>query len=311
MPAQERYRLVLAVRDCGAVTDAAIPWLRLLDQKFRARWHRETLGLLWHRLKKEVPGHLERSLRDCAQHLVTQYDEQGCLPDVDGDDYNDMEEMKVLHVTAEPASAARTKGKRKGKSRSRKAERSEEFVHSDEEEVERTEEPAEDDEAAEAQEGGLQIDPALMAEGPEDAEAEAEARALAEAEAEAEEAAASLEPTPAKKKKEKKKKKTAADKWASARKRVPAKMNILSEDPIQDSQLEPSQELPEQAPDDGDAVEASQQLEVEDPEPREKKKKKGRSEKQREPSASPPPVSSDMSDMEDLPAKVPASSMVL
>ena len=304
MPVQERYRLVLAVRDCGATSDAAIPWLRLLDQKYRARWHRETLGLLWHRLKKTVPGYQERSLRDCAQHLVSQYDEQGCLPDVDGDDYNDIEEMKVLHVTAEPASAARTKGKRKGRNRSRKAERSEEFVHSDddddeeEEEEEPTEEPAEDEEAAEAQEGGLQIDPALMVEEPDHAEAEAEA-------------AASPDPTPVKKKK----KQTAADKWASARTRVPAKTSILSEDPIQDSQLEPSQELPEHAPDDDDGVEASHQLDAEDPEPPQKKKKKkqksGRSKKHREPSASPPPVSSDMSDMEDLPAKVPPSSMTL
>jgi hypothetical protein len=315
MPAQERYRLVLAVRDCGATSDAAIPWLRLLDRKYRARWHRETLGLLWHRLKNAVPGYQERSLRDCAQHLVSQYDEQGCLPDVDGDDYNDMEEMKVLHVTAEPASAARTKGKRKGKGRAHKAERSEEFVHSDEEEEEPTDEPAEDDEDAEAQEGGLQIDPALMAEEPDDAEAEAKAEA--EGEAEVEEAAASPESIPAKKKEKKKKKKkqTAADKFASARKKVPAKTDILSEDPIQDSQLEPSRELPEQTPgdDDDDDVEASQQLDVEEPEPRQKKKKKksGRNKKHREPSASPPPVSSDMSDMEDLPAKVPASSMVL
>lgn len=275
MPATERYRLLLALRDCKASSDATIPWARLLDKGYRAQWHRATLGLLWHRLKKTIPGYQDKSIRDSAQQLIDEYDHKGELPDVDGDDYSDAEEMQIIQATAVPV---RTGKEAERKAKSKKYTRSEDYVlNSDDEGDAAVEGPAEG-EAAEAQSSGLQIDPALMAE--QHAEVGAEA---------AEEPAQESETSKKTASKKTPEKKTPAKKTASSRKRPSTKKGMLSQDPIEDDDPPKEEEKPRKKKAAG------------------KSKASGGRGKKREASPLPPPAeSSDMEDMEDVPARIPA-----
>lgn len=271
MPATERYRLLLALRDCKASSDATIPWARLLDKSYRSQWHRGTLGLLWHRLKKTVPGYQEKSIRDTAQYLIDEYDHKGGLPDVDGDDYSDTEEMQIIQATAAPVRHGK-EAERKG--RSKRHTRSEETVGNSDDEGDIPEEGLVESDAEEAQSGGLQIDPALMAEEP------AAETGLEAAEEPAPEPEVAKRATP--------KRKTPAKKAASTRKRASTMKGMLSQDPIEDDEPAAEEEKPR------------------------KKRAPARSRatgrgKKREASPLPPPAeSSDMEDMEDVPARIPA-----
>lgn len=96
MPEEERYRLVLAIQGTAAGTEAKIPWQKLLDKQYRNQWHRSTLVLLWRRLKQAVPDWERKSVRDCAQHLLNQYNLNGELPDVGGEGYDDVQETAAI-----------------------------------------------------------------------------------------------------------------------------------------------------------------------------------------------------------------------
>lgn len=272
MPATERYRLLLAIRDCKSTSDATIAWSRLLDKDYRSQWHRGTMGLLWHRLKKTVPGHQSKPIRDCAQQLISEYDHSGELPFVDGDGYSDIEEMQVVQATADPVRVGRQKQKRE------KSKTSEDLVGTSDDE---------EDEAEEAQDGGMQIDPALMSEG-----AEAAPEDGIEYEPEDEPTATHKKSTP--------RKKTSAKRGAntSTKKRASTKKGMLSQDPIEDD--EPAQdEAAAPQGEDADAVEDT---------PRKKRAstRAGRSKKRDAAPLPPPPESSDMEDMGDVPARIPA-----
>lgn len=135
MPEEERYRLVMAIRDSAAGTEAKIPWQKLLDKPFRNEWHRSTQVLLWHRLKKQVPQYDTKTVRDCAQFLIDQYNQVRELPDVDGDSWDDVEEMQCV-----AAASSRTKKTPKKEQDAAETEaKSAEFV---------TEDPADDAEPA-------------------------------------------------------------------------------------------------------------------------------------------------------------------
>jgi hypothetical protein len=144
MPEEERYRLVMAIRDSAASTDSKIPWQKLLDKPFRNDWHRSTQVLLWHRLKKQVPQYESKTVRDCAQFLVDQYNQVRELPDVDGGDWNDVEEMQCVATAS-----SRTKKTPKKEQDAAQAAKSAEFVTEDPADVA---EPAIDAEPADDEE---------------------------------------------------------------------------------------------------------------------------------------------------------------
>ncbi|KAF7562375.1 hypothetical protein G7046_g1730 [Stylonectria norvegica] len=104
MPEEERYRLVLAVQASAAPSESKVPWSKMLDKKFRNKWHRPTQMLLWRRLKQNVPGWETKTVRDCAQYLVDQYNQSGQLPEVQDEDYNDAQEMEYMSII--PVSSA-------------------------------------------------------------------------------------------------------------------------------------------------------------------------------------------------------------
>ncbi|QPG94021.1 hypothetical protein C2857_004077 [Epichloe festucae Fl1] len=98
MPGEERYRLVMAIQATAVGTDVKIPWQRLVDKPFRNRWHRYTQMLLWRRLKAIVPNHTEASVRDTAHYLVEHYNQNGDLPDVPDELFDDADEMHFIRT---------------------------------------------------------------------------------------------------------------------------------------------------------------------------------------------------------------------
>ncbi|CAM1509135.1 Fc.00g028740.m01.CDS01 [Cosmosporella sp. VM-42] len=98
MPEEERYRLILAIQASAASTETKVPWQRLVDKQFRSSWHRSTQMLLWRRLKHTIPNWDKKTVRDCAQYLVDQYNQTGELPEVKDEDYNDAQEMEFLQT---------------------------------------------------------------------------------------------------------------------------------------------------------------------------------------------------------------------
>ena len=54
MPEEERLRLIMAIKDTQAGTEAKVPWQRLVDKQFRNSWHRTTQVLLWRRMRSTV-----------------------------------------------------------------------------------------------------------------------------------------------------------------------------------------------------------------------------------------------------------------
>ncbi|KAF7550405.1 hypothetical protein G7Z17_g5746 [Cylindrodendrum hubeiense] len=96
MPEEERYRLVLAIHASSVSAESKIPWQRLVNKQFRNSWHRPTQMLLWRRLKQTIPEWDQKTVRDCAQYLVDQYNQMGELPEIRDGDYNDAQEMEFI-----------------------------------------------------------------------------------------------------------------------------------------------------------------------------------------------------------------------
>ncbi|OAQ98358.1 hypothetical protein LLEC1_04967 [Akanthomyces lecanii] len=147
MPDTEKYRLVLAINSSAAAVK--IPWHKLCDKQFRSSWHRSTQELVWSRLVKSVPGSDMRTVRDCAQYLVDKYDQDGELPNIGGEGWDDDEEMMLI---------AQVPGKKEPREDMSSEKLTAEDMEGDDEEL-----------AAETQE--MQIDPALesLAEVPQSA----------------------------------------------------------------------------------------------------------------------------------------------
>ncbi|OAA69550.1 Myb transcription factor [Cordyceps fumosorosea ARSEF 2679] len=96
MPDTEKYRLVLAIKSTQASITAKIPWQKLCDKQFRSSWQRATQELVWSRLLKSVPGSAIKQVQECAQYLVDEYDQNGELPNIGGEGWDDDEEMVLL-----------------------------------------------------------------------------------------------------------------------------------------------------------------------------------------------------------------------
>lgn len=157
MPDTEKYRLVLAINSTSAPTAVKIPWQRLCDKQFRSLWHRSTQELVWSRLVKSVPGSDMRTVRDCAQYLVDKYDQDGELPNIGGEGWDDDEEMVLISQVPF--------GKKENRSDISSEKLTAEDMQDDDEDL-----------AAETQE--MQIDPALasLAEVPQSAKKATPAR---------------------------------------------------------------------------------------------------------------------------------------
>ncbi|KAH6605777.1 hypothetical protein Trco_004930 [Trichoderma cornu-damae] len=146
MREEEQYRLVLAIQGASVLSDAQIPWAKLLDKKFRGQWSRGAQVLLWDRLKQTIPDWEAMAVLDVAQHIINEYNRTGGLPEVTGSGYDDDEREKRLlqHLVSRRRSTA--------------APKSAEFI-----EDSGAEDGAQQDEDDKIE---MTIDPALMGEPP-------------------------------------------------------------------------------------------------------------------------------------------------
>ncbi|UNI17631.1 hypothetical protein JDV02_003960 [Purpureocillium takamizusanense] len=152
MPDEEKYRLVLAIQGTAVGKDKKVPWQRLVDKQYRNQWHRVTQMLLWRRLRETVPGGETMTTRDCAQYLIDQYNQNGELPDVVHDGYDDVQEMEFVQQI--PTSTVGVSGTQAQRER---GEKSSEFVTASDAEQDV---PATNGEGV-LEEQEIQIDPAL------------------------------------------------------------------------------------------------------------------------------------------------------
>ncbi|KAF4126107.1 Myb-like DNA-binding domain [Geosmithia morbida] len=338
MPVAERYRLVLAIRAAEPATEAKIPWHRLNDKEYRNKWHRATQMVLWHRLKTTVPNHEKLSVRECARYLTDQYDRTDQLPDVDDGNFNVADEMRCIQTLSTPTSSARKPSSPSGTANARASRAgkgngktlSSDYVNPSDDDEATAAAPQEDeiDKAAAAaaaasaaptpapaadDEEEMQIDPALMGEpappagADEDTTDTAAAAAAVAAAAAAAAAAATAAPifvkkptsaTPVRKPPAAtygKKRGSAAKKRSSA--------TMLSQDPIEDDD---DDDAPTAQGENGAAGADNQPL------PPTSTRKRNRfpdppafgGSTKTEPTDDVPADSSDMEDMDDLPAQV-------
>ena len=282
MPEEERFRLILAIKDTAVGTDAKIPWQRLVDKQFRNLWHRSTQTLLWYRLKRTIPGWETKTVRDCAQDLADQYNQTGELPAVDQEGYDDGEEMALIEtVPTARKSEVGPSGRgamsqqyvdNSGDEEEGEGEGEGEDVGEGEVGEDSVKDDGEDQVAQGEGEDDIQIDPALM-EAPPSTETPKNS-------------------TPADRKT------TRKTPESRKTKRTPRTTSDLSQDPIVD--IDDEVEAPA-------AEEQGEESEIEEQKPR-KKKTAGKARKGgRQPrSTAHIEESSDMDDMEDLPARAGA-----
>ncbi|RFU78991.1 hypothetical protein TARUN_3222 [Trichoderma arundinaceum] len=147
MREEEQYRLVLAIQGASVLSDAQIPWAKLLDKKFRSQWSRGAQVLLWDRLKQTVPDWEAMTVLDVAQHIINEYNRTGGLPEVTGSGYDDDDREKELlqHL--------------RSRNRPTAAPKSAEFI-----EDSGAEESKEDEQQSQEDKIEMTIDPALMGE---------------------------------------------------------------------------------------------------------------------------------------------------
>ncbi|KAL2138644.1 hypothetical protein VTI28DRAFT_6471 [Corynascus sepedonium] len=73
----DKYRLTCAIRDSGVKTDAKINWKQIVDGTFQGVFERQAIVVTWGRLRKAVPDWELKTVRDCARHLIEMYESEG------------------------------------------------------------------------------------------------------------------------------------------------------------------------------------------------------------------------------------------
>ncbi|KAK4131028.1 hypothetical protein BT67DRAFT_445019 [Trichocladium antarcticum] len=77
MTAQDKYELMRTIRDSGAGTDIKINWRPVVSQTFHDQYERQALVVVWGRLRQAVPGWERKTTRDCARYLCEMYEREG------------------------------------------------------------------------------------------------------------------------------------------------------------------------------------------------------------------------------------------
>ncbi|KAI0006750.1 hypothetical protein F4779DRAFT_549985 [Xylariaceae sp. FL0662B] len=109
MPSQDRYRIVRAVRTCGANADSRIPWAKISVKKLGRQWARSTIMLVWYRLKRSIADWKIMSVPEIADQLTTRYRETHELDFPSEDDLDsDAEYREIEHKAKKIMKTART-----------------------------------------------------------------------------------------------------------------------------------------------------------------------------------------------------------
>lgn len=97
MGPEEKFRLIDAIKDSGAREYKQIVWRSLVDERFRLKWHRPSLRLVWYRLRQTVPDYEKQDVEANARHLVNYYHMHQSLPRFDDNKADDAAEEQVVH----------------------------------------------------------------------------------------------------------------------------------------------------------------------------------------------------------------------
>lgn len=97
MSPEEKYRLIDAIKDSGAREEKYIPWRTLVDERFRTKWHRPVLRLVWYRLRQTVPNYQDQDVEANARFLVNYYHMHQLFPRFDDNAIDEQAEETVVH----------------------------------------------------------------------------------------------------------------------------------------------------------------------------------------------------------------------
>ena len=77
LTADVKYVLIRAVRDSAVESDADINWTKIVNVTFDDRYERQALVVAWGRLRQSVPDWEGKTTLDCALHLCEMYEREG------------------------------------------------------------------------------------------------------------------------------------------------------------------------------------------------------------------------------------------
>lgn len=97
MSVDDQLQLIDAIHDSGATSDSKIRWKSLVDERFRAKWRRPSLKLVWFRLRKTVPDHEEQDVQSNARYLLNYYINQQSLPRIEDHQADEQVEEKLVN----------------------------------------------------------------------------------------------------------------------------------------------------------------------------------------------------------------------
>lgn len=96
MSTEEKLRLIEAIHDCGTSEDGRIRWNTLVNERFRTKWHRPTLKLVWYRLRQAVPEYDQQDVQSNARFLLNYYNTQQSLPEIGDHQVDEKAEETVI-----------------------------------------------------------------------------------------------------------------------------------------------------------------------------------------------------------------------
>jgi hypothetical protein len=103
----DKFKLVCAVSEADVRSDAKIPWAKVEERMgLKGKIERVTPMIMWSRLRAAVPDQENKTTTECAEYLVEMYEnEAGVLADLGNNELDpDMEQRMINdHVAAEEA----------------------------------------------------------------------------------------------------------------------------------------------------------------------------------------------------------------
>lgn len=96
MSDEDKFRLVDAIHDSGALSDGRIRWATLVDERFRVKWKRPTLKLVWYRLRRTVQDHEYQDVERNARFLVNYYRQNRKFSRIEDNQVDEQVEEKLV-----------------------------------------------------------------------------------------------------------------------------------------------------------------------------------------------------------------------
>jgi hypothetical protein len=110
MTADDKYILMREVRDSGVGADTKINWKHIVHVTFGGKYERQALVVAWGRLRKAVPDWEGKTTRDCARYLCDMYESEGKFGTEEHDE-NEEVENSIHEDTAASSNPRSRKGK--------------------------------------------------------------------------------------------------------------------------------------------------------------------------------------------------------